>query len=239
MRTPTPTSIVARLRSLRNPDNIAGMARYGIVADKVFGVPVPVLRAIAKEIGQNHTLGLKLWETGIYDARQIAALISDPALVTEEQMERWVLDFDSWAICDGCSSNLFDKTPFAQKKARAWSRRPESFVRRAGFVLMAVLAVHEKSLPDAVFISFLRLVERGADDDRNEVKKAVNWALRQIGKRNTALNNAAIATARRIHAQGSSPARWIASDALRELTSGAVNRRLTRLSAPTIKRRRS
>jgi 3-methyladenine DNA glycosylase AlkD len=202
------------------------MARYGIVADKVFGVPVPVLRSMAKEIGRNHTLGLKLWDTGIYDARQIASMICDPALVTEEQMERWVLDFDSWAICDGCCSNLFDKTPLAIRKARAWSRRKEPFVRRAGFVLMAVLAVHAKELPDSLFASFLPLIEKGAADDRNEVKKGVNWALRQIGKKNAALNRLAIASAQRIHSRSTSTARWIASDALRELTSSAVRKRL-------------
>jgi 3-methyladenine DNA glycosylase AlkD len=222
----TVSFILSHLKSLRDPDAIAGMARYGIVAKKVYGVPTPILCSIAKEIGRNHTLGLQLWKSGVYDARQIASLICDPALVTEEQMERWVLDFDSWAICDGCCSNLFDKTPFAISKARAWSRRKEPFVKRAGFVLMAVLAVHAKELPDSLFASFLPLIEKGAADDRNEVKKGVNWALRQIGKKNAALNRLAMASAQRIHSRATSTARWIASDALRELTSSAVRKRL-------------
>ena len=220
------SSIVRKLEFLHNPRNVEGMARYGIVARKAFGVPTPVIRAMAKDIGRNHELALKLWQTEILEARAIAALIDDPHLVTEGQMERWVKDFDSWAVCDGCCSNLFDKTDFALAKARVWSRRSEEFVKRAGFVLMAALAVHAKDLPDSVFISFLPTIVRESEDERNFVRKAVNWALRQIGKRNIVLHRKAVTTARQIGRLPSSTARWIAADALRELTGTAVLKRL-------------
>jgi len=222
----TVASIIRNFESLHNPRNVEGMARYGIVAKKAYGIPTPTIRSMAKKIGQNHALARQLWSTGILEARAIAFLIDDPLLVTEQQMEKWVKDFDSWAVCDGCCSNLFDKTPFAVSKARAWSRRPEEFVKRAGFTLMAALAVHEKKLPDSVFTSFLPPIVRESRDDRNFVRKAVNWALRQIGKRNILLHAEAVKTARRIQTFPSSSARWIAADALRELTGAAVMKRL-------------
>jgi 3-methyladenine DNA glycosylase AlkD len=218
--------ILANLKSLANPENVAGMARYGINPKNTFGVSIPLLRAMAKEIGKEHALALELWETGIHEARILAGLIDDPGMVSEAQLERWVADFDSWDVCDLLCSNLFDKTPFAYAKAVAWSAREEEFVKRAGFVLMAALAVHDKGAPDATFKEFLPLIEREAGDDRNFVKKAVNWALRQIGKRNAALNRAAIAAGRRIQRIDSKSARWIAADALRELESDSVRRRL-------------
>ena len=222
----TVPEIVAALEARANPANVAGMARYGINPKNTLGVSVPALRTLAKRVGRDHSTALALWKTGIHEARSLAGLVDEPARVTEAQLERWAKDFDSWDICDGVCSNLFDKTPFAVEKAIAWSRRPEEYVKRAGFVLMAALAVHDKRAPDSLFRGFLPLIEREASDERNFVRKAVNWALRQIGKRNHALNAAAIASARRIRKIDSKAARWIAADALRELESGAVRKRL-------------
>jgi 3-methyladenine DNA glycosylase AlkD len=224
----TVKEIVAELESLANPANVAGMARYGINPKNTLGVPVPALRAMAKRIGRDHALAGELWASGIHEARSLAGLIDDPALATAGQLERWVKEFDSWDICDGVCSNLFDKTPFAWEKAVGWSARSEEFVKRAGFVLMAALAVHDKQARDERFRKFLPLIEREAGDERNFVKKAVNWALRQIGKRNRALNGDAVAAAKRIRRIDSRSARWIAADALRELESDAVRERLSR-----------
>lgn len=222
----TAREIVAELRSHGNPANVAGMARYGINPRNTLGVSVPVLRSMAKKIGRDHALARELWASGIHEARSLAGLVDDPAKVTEAQLERWAKDFDSWDICDGVCSNLFDRTPFAAAKAAEWSAREEEYVKRAGFVLMAALAVHDKGAPDGLFRGFLKIIEREASDDRNFVKKAVNWALRQIGKRNARLNAEALAAARRIRRIDSRAARWIAADAIRELGSGAVRKRL-------------
>jgi 3-methyladenine DNA glycosylase AlkD len=218
--------VFRRLKALSDPRAVMGMARYGITTKKAFGISAPTIRALAKEIGTDQRLSLKLWSSGYLEARAIASLIGDPTKVTEAQMERWVRDFDSWAVCDGCCSNLFDKTPFASGKAFEWSKRREEYVKRAGFVLMAALAVHDKEAADRVFVRFLRVIVRASTDDRNFVRKAVNWALRQIGKRNQALNRLAIQTAGEIRRLQSRSARWIAADALRELKSAAVQRRL-------------
>jgi len=219
-------SIVAELESLANPANVAGMGRYGINVEHAYGVSIPVLRSMAKVIGTDHALAGRLWATGVHEARLLACLIDDPSKVTEEQAERWVKDFDSWDICDGCCSNLFDKTTLAYRKAFEWSSREEEFVKRAGFVLMAALASHDKKAPNASFEKFFPVIERESIDDRNFVKKAVNWALRGIGKRNRALNEKAVAVALRIRKIDSRAARWIASDAIRELTSEKVRSRL-------------
>jgi 3-methyladenine DNA glycosylase AlkD len=218
--------VLRRLRSLSDPRIVEGMARFGITSAKAFGISAPAIRALAKEIGRDQKLSLKLWESGYLEARAIAFLIGDPAAVTEEQMERWVRDFDSWGVCDGCCGSLFDKTPFAFSKALEWSRRGEEFMKRAGFVMMATLAVHDKKAGDREFVRFLREIVRGSRDERNFVKKGVNWALRQIGKRNRNLNRLAIQKAEEIRKLQSRSARWIASDALRELKSTAVQRRL-------------
>jgi 3-methyladenine DNA glycosylase AlkD len=167
-----------------------------------------------------------LWESGIHEARILASFVDDPRLVSERQMELWVRDFDSWDVCDQCCSALFDKTPFAYSKAAEWGRREEEFVKRAGFALMAALSVHDKKAADAAFLAFLPIIKKGAADERNFVKKAVNWALRQIGKRNLSLNKAAIRAADEISKMGPKSARWIASDALRELMSAPVKKRL-------------
>jgi 3-methyladenine DNA glycosylase AlkD len=224
----TVTKVVAELRARANPANVAGMARYGINPENTLGVSIPSLRAMAKRIGRDHALARELWASGIHEARVLAGLVDDPAAVTAAQLERWAKDFDSWDVCDGVCSNLFDRTPYAWDKAVAWSARSREFVKRAGFVLMAALAVHDKTAPDERFKNFLPLIEREAVDERNFVKKAVNWALRQIGKRNRALNRDAIAAAKRIRKVDSRSARWIAADALRELESDAVRQRLNK-----------
>ncbi len=217
---------VTRLEALGNPANVAGMARFGVHVKKAYGVSTPALRKLAREIGRDQKLSLQLWATGIHDARHLAALVGDPAQVTPAQMERWARDFASWDVVDGCCCHLFVYTPHAWKKALAWSRREEEFVKRAGFALMAYLAVHDKKAEDTKFLRLLPIIQRGARDERHFVKKAVNWALRQIGKRNMRLNKAAIATAKKIRAQDRPAARWIASDALRELTGELVRNRL-------------
>ena len=213
----TCSEIIAKLRTLANPANVIGMARYGINSSDALGVSMPALRLLARQYRRQHALALELWQSGIHEARIMAALVDDPKLVTAAQMESWVRDFASWDVCDQVCSNLFDKTPFAQEKILAWTGRREEFVKRAGFVLMAALAVHDKKAPDETFVNFLPLLEREAHDERNFVRKAINWALRQIGKRNARLKPAALATARRILAQDTPPARWIARDAIREL----------------------
>lgn len=218
--------VIKNLKSLANPDNIAGMARFGISADNTLGIAVPVLRGLAKEIGKDHQLAHALWASGLHEARILACFIDKPEEVTEAQMESWVKDFDSWDVCDQCCANLFDRTKVAFAKAAEWSEREEEFVRRAGFSLMAALAWHDKKSPDTSFQKFLPLIKKGATDERNFVKKSVNWALRQIGKKNASLNRLAIKTAEDIQKIDSKAARWIAADALRELTGAAVQTRL-------------
>ncbi|MGH2453260.1 MAG: DNA alkylation repair protein [bacterium] len=219
---------MARLRAMADPRAAASAARFGIKGEGIYGIPMPRLRAFAREIGKDHRLALQLWETGSNSARHLAVMIDHPALVTEAQMEAWVRDFNSWDVCDGACWNFFDRTPFAWKKAIAWTRRRPELERRAGYVLIAGLAPHDTEAPDRAFLTFLPIIERGADDDRNFVKKAVNWALREIGKRSRGLNRAAVRTARAIRDQGTAGARWIAADALRELSSPAVQERLGR-----------
>jgi 3-methyladenine DNA glycosylase AlkD len=218
--------ILRRLKSLASPEAVAGMARFGINPQNTYGISVPVLRKLAREIGLDHLLAQQLWSTGVHEGRILAGMVDEPRLVTEEQMEQWAADFDSWDVCDQCCGNLFDKTEFAYRKAIEWAARDEEFVKRAGFALMAWLAFHDKRAPDEAFLEFLPVIKRESVDGRNYVKKAVNWALRQVGKRNPALNIMAIETAREIQATGSKAGRWTASDALRELTSEAVRERL-------------
>jgi 3-methyladenine DNA glycosylase AlkD len=218
--------VLKRLRSLANPEAVAGMARFGINPENTYGISIPVLRKLAREIGRDHLLAEQLWSSGAHEARILASMVDEPRLVTEEQLERWAAEFDSWDVCDQCCGNLFDKTEFAYRKAVEWPARDEEFVKRAGFAVMAWLAFHDKRAPDEAFLDFLPVIKRESADGRNYVKKAVNWALRQIGKRNAALNIMAIEAAREIQATGSKAARWIAADALRELTSEAVRERL-------------
>jgi 3-methyladenine DNA glycosylase AlkD len=219
-------NVMRELAALGSDENRAGMARFGINVENAFGVSVNELRRVARELGTDHRLALELWKTGSHEARILAGMVDDPREVTPEQLEAWVACFDSWDVCDQVCANLFDRTSHAYHKTTVWAGRDGEFVKRAGFVLMAVLSVHDKAADDAAFLAFLRVVESEAGDDRPYVKKAVNWALRQIGKRDSALNRAAIETAERIRAQGSRSARWIANDALRELKSERVRQRL-------------
>jgi 3-methyladenine DNA glycosylase AlkD len=214
------------LQSQANPDNVAGMARFGINPHNTLGVSIPQLRELAHQQGKDHSLALALWQSGIHEARLLASMVDDKRLVDETQMEAWVQDFDSWDICDQVCSNLFDRTPFAYDKAWEWSARSEEFVKRAGFVLMAGLAVHDKKASNAAFEPFFPILVREACDERNFVKKAVNWALRGLGKRNRFLNQIAIRTAQEIQKLNCKAARWIAADALRELTSEKIQSRL-------------
>lgn len=218
--------LVSHLRKIGSERNLAGMAKFGINVENAFGVEVPELRKLARKIGPHHQLALDLWKTGVHEARLLAAYIDDPKMVTERQMDLWVRDFDSWDVCDQVCSNLFDKTGFAHAKAVEWSGRREEYVKRAGFALMATLAVHDKQSGKGAFEKFFPIIAREAHDDRNYVKKAVNWALRQIGKRSLTLNREAIGAARDISRQESASAKWIASDALRELESEKVQARL-------------
>lgn len=218
--------VFEQLISMADPEAAAGMSRVGITPDTMLGIFVPDLQALAKEIGTDHDLAQQLWASGVREARILACFVDDPHLVGETQMDDWAADFNSWDVCDLCCTHLFRKTRLAHAKALEWSARDAEFTKRAGFVLMVCLTVHDKKATDEPFERFLSIIRREAIDDRNLVKKAVNWALRQIGKRNPALNRQAIATAREIETLDSRSARWVASHALRELTGEAVQRRL-------------
>jgi 3-methyladenine DNA glycosylase AlkD len=211
------TEVIDALKDLADAKYHAGMTRFGISNDKALGVKIPELRKIAKLIKTDHQLAQKLWDTEIHEARILASMIDDPKQVTPKQIDAWTKDFVSWDVCDQVCSNLFDRTPYTIDKALEYSKHKEEFIKRAGFVLMASLSVHDKKAPDEVFIRFFQIIEREAWDDRNFVKKAVNWALRQIGKRNSTLRALAIECAEEILKQDSKAAKWIAGDALREL----------------------
>lgn len=208
---------MGRLRSVARPGVRDGMAGYGINPAVALGVRIPELRRLAREIGTDHSLALRLWRTGVHEARILAGMIDDPARVSERQMESWVRGFDSWDVCDQVCANLFDRTPHAWRKAVAWTARDEEFVKRAGFVLMACLAVHARSASDSAFRRLLPVIEERAIDDRNYVRKGASWALRQIGKRNEALRAAAVRVARRLTLGDTPGSRWVGRDVLREL----------------------
>jgi 3-methyladenine DNA glycosylase AlkD len=218
--------VLQAIDALASPAVVTSMAQFGITTDNARGVKTPQLKKLARQIGRDHALAKKLWHTGIFEARVIAAMIAEPDKTTRSQMDRWTKQFDSWAVCDACCSYLYRRTPFAWEKAVEWAGAKAEFVKRAGFALMAYLAVHEKKTPDTEFERLLPILERESDDDRPFVRKAINWALRQIGKRNLRLNGLAISTGERIRARGTRAARWIAADALRELRGEAVQRRL-------------
>jgi 3-methyladenine DNA glycosylase AlkD len=237
-------AILAELAAQGSETDRAGMARYGIKVDDAYGVSVTVLRRMAKGLGHDHELALELWRTGNHEARLLAAFVDEPDKVDERQMESWAADFDSWDLCDEVTTDLFDRTRFAWAQAAAWAGRPEEFVKRAGFALMAGLAVHDKAAGHEAFVALLELVERGAFDERNFVKKAVNWALRNIGKRSLDLDREAVACAQRLRKAADEraggprggdaatrAARWIAADALRELRSPKTLERLRRRGA--------
>jgi 3-methyladenine DNA glycosylase AlkD len=218
--------VVKIIKSKAKPENLEGMARYGISTEGRLGLPVPEMRKIAKEIGKDHKLGLELWKTGYAEARIVAGFISEPDKLTEDQMEDWVKDFNSWDVCDQLCSCLFCRSPLGWKKVYDFADRDEEFVRRTSYALIAYLAIHDKKANDRKFIETFPLIKNASTDDRNYVKKAVNWALRNIGKRNSKLNKEAIKLANSIKKIDSKPARWIANDAIRELESEAVQNRL-------------
>ena len=222
--------IIDKLKTYKNPKNVEGMARFGINPKNTLGVSIYILRPLAKEIQKNssyapapedlHQLAIQLWDSKIHEARILAGFIDIPAMITDAQMDEWVADFDSWDVCDQVISNLFDKSPFAYKKAYEWSKRIPEFEKRAGFVMMAALAVHDKKAPDGKLMKFFPVIIRESTDERNFVKKAVNWALRQIGKRNTNLREKSIKVAEDIikNYPNSKSAQWIGKDAIRELS---------------------
>jgi 3-methyladenine DNA glycosylase AlkD len=220
--------VLDKLQSKAQPEQLKGMAKYGMTVEQRLGVSVPDMRKLAKEIGRDHKLALDLWRTGIAEARIVAGMIDDPAKLTDEQMEDWVKGINSWDVCDQVCMNLFEKNQLAWKKIVDWSEREEEFVKRTAFSLIACLAWHDKKASDEKFIELLPVIIRGATDERNFVKKAVNWALRNIGKRNLKLNEAAINAAKEIQRLDSKAARWIAADAIRELESDAIRSRLRR-----------
>ena len=223
----TTAAVLLKLKAHADPKVRAAMVRFGVHVKKAHGISTPVLHKLAREIGTDHRLAQQLWASGIHEARILAGMVDDPAEVTPQQMERWARDFNPWDVVDGSCCHLFVFAAPAWRKALEWSRRKPEYVKRAGFALMAYLAVHDKQAPDAKFERLLLIIQRQATDERNFVKKAVNWALRQIGKRNRRLNRLAIRAAKRIRGMDSSAARWVAADALRELTNPAVQRRLS------------
>jgi 3-methyladenine DNA glycosylase AlkD len=231
---PSCAEVLTRMRDAADPVNVAGMARYGIAAAGTLGVPMPFLRQIEKEMRharrarpqQAHELAAELWDSGVHEARILAALLDVPALVTPEQADAWAADLDSWDVCDQLTGNLLDKTAFAYAKAEEWASAEPEFVKRAAFALMVALATHDKTAGDEPFLRFLSLIEREASDERNFVKKAVNWALRDIGKRNRYLHEAAVEVGMRLRDSESRAARWVASDALRELRDERVIARI-------------
>ncbi len=220
--------VLDRLHGMAKPEQLPGMAKYGIAVEKRLGVSVPDMRKLAKELSRDHKLALDLWRTGIAEAKIVAGMVGDPAKLTEEQMEEWVKGIDSWDVCDQVCMNLFEKNQLAWNKIIDWSKRGEEFVKRTAFSLIACLAWHDKKASDEKFIELLPLIVREATDERNFVKKAVNWALRNIGKRNPNLNRAALEAAKEIRQLDSKTARWIAADAIRELEGDAVQSRLKR-----------
>lgn len=222
----TYNDIINELESNRDPAALPFMAKYGITPERAYGVKIPVLRDIAKRAGRDHALALRLWNTDTRETRILASMIAEPAKSTPELLDAWAEQFTYWEICDACCMNLFEKTPFSYDKAFEWSAREEEGVKRAGFVMMARLAVSDKKAPNKKFEAFLPIIEREAADPRNMVKKGVNWALRQIGKRSHALNKKAVAAAEKLRTSKSPAARWVAADALRELTDSKTIARI-------------
>ena len=220
------SDIITALRDLESPKDRAGMARFGINVDNALGISVKTLRRLAKDIGRDHELALALWQSGIHEARILASIVADPNLFKAQHARAWVKDFNSWDLCDQCCQNLFWQIDGARELALSWVTNRREFTKRAGYTILAVLAFKSKTLTTDDIAAFLPVIEAGAADDRNFVKKAVNWALRQVGKRNPVLNQQAIACAERLLAHDEKSAHWIAHDALRELTSDNVQRRL-------------
>lgn len=226
MFNPDFNSIIVELRQHGNPANLAGMAKYGINTENTLGMSMPALRALAKRIGCNHHLALQLWSSGIHEARILAGLIADPAQAEHKIIMQWAADLNSWDVCDQTSMNFFSKTANARKLAVELAAKNHEFVKRAGFTTMSVLAVHDKNAPDSLFENFLRIIECESRDERNFVKKAVNWALRNIGKRSMTLHAKALLTAEKLAISSDKSARWIGKDAVRELRNPKIIERI-------------
>ena len=224
--------VLAWLEKKGTRSTVEGMARYGIVAKHAFGVTMGTLKTLAKQLGTDHALSVALWDTGWYEARLLAALVGDPQRVTRRQMDAWARGFENWADCDTVCFKLWDRTPFAWEKVNQWATSPREFVKRGAFALMACLALHDKAASDAQFLDLLPLIEEGAQDDRNFVKKGVNWALRSVGRRNSVLNASAIAVAKRLSQSREAAPRWVGKDAMRELVSPKVREQLARRAHP-------
>ena len=219
-------SVLAWLKKHSSKATRDGMARYGVPSDTALGVTMADMKVLAKEVGKNHALAAALWDTGVYEARMLTSFVDDAEQVSATQMNRWARDFDNWGICDTVCFHLFDRTPHAWQKVEQWHDKKEEFTKRAAFALLWGLTVHDKRAADSAFVDGLSYIERAATDDRHWVKKAVNMSLRAVGKRNAALNKAAIATARRLADSSNATPRWIGKDALQELTSASVVRRI-------------
>lgn len=224
-------AVLKSLKSRGSQANIDGMARYAIQSPKALGVSLADLRRMAKELGRNHALALELWETGWHEARMLASFIADPNEITASQMDRWVRDFDNWAITDTVCFSLFDRTPHAWSKVDQWTRRRGEFERRAAFALLASMALHDEWGPDAEYRKRLPLVKKYASDERNFVKKGVSWALHGIGCRSAALNAAAIEVAEDLASSSNRTERWVGKDALRKLRSAPTAKRVARRGA--------
>lgn len=220
--------VLTRLRALESPADRDGMRRFGINVDNALGIGVTALRGLGRDLPRDHRLAAALWDSDIHEARILASIVDRPELVSRTQMERWVRAFDSWDLCDQVCQNLFWATPFAHEKTVAWGERRAEFVKRAAFALMAAAAVKDRDASSRRFLGYLPIIDREAADERNYVKRAVSWALRQIGKREPRLHRAALATARNLAERPERGARWVGRDALRELDGDAVRRRLGR-----------
>jgi 3-methyladenine DNA glycosylase AlkD len=226
---PVDAQVASALKWLKGHSSKAtrdGMARFAIPADHAYGVAMKDIKTLGKQLGRNHALSVALWKTGVYEARMLASFVGDPNRLTPAQMDRWCRDFDNWAFCDAMSFNLFDRSPHAWNKVRQWSGKPREFEKRTAFALLWSLSVHDKTAPDERFLEGLSLIEREAGDERHFVKKAVNMALRAVGKRNRALNAAAVDVSQRLAGDSDLTRRWVGKDALRELTSPGVKKRL-------------
>ncbi|MBN1695434.1 DNA alkylation repair protein [candidate division WOR-3 bacterium] len=221
----TVNDILTKLKNKANPDNLEGMARYGISTENRLGNSIPFLRELAKETGKNHELSLKLWEKGIDETKILASMIGEEDKLTEKQAEKWAAGFNSWDVCDQVCMNLFKKLPFVEKKIKEWSKREETFVKRAAFSLIACIAVYDKIKPDKEFLKFLPLIKRAASDERNYVKKAVSWALRNIGKRNKNLNKEAIKFAKELEKSNFKSAKWIARDTISDIQREKIKKK--------------
>jgi 3-methyladenine DNA glycosylase AlkD len=228
----TVESVMAWIRKTGSPKVRSGMARYGLPTENAVGIPVGMMRAEAKRIGPNHALALGLWKTSNFEAQLMAAMLGEPDRLTPAQMDAWCRDFDNWGTVDTACFTLFDRSPHGWKMARKWSKEKGEFQKRAGFVMMACLAAHDKTAKDAAFLKFLPIIEKGASDDRNFVKKGVSWALRHLGHRNAVLHAAAVKTATKLSKSDHPTERWVGKDALRDITRPAILGKVRRKKVP-------